>query len=136
MHTTHIRNFIIVLVVLFVLDVIFISFIYKQFSTMIQDIQQNNKLSFRTIPAILVYPILALTLYIFIIKDLKHQQKPSLIKAGLLGFSIYATYDLTNLATISKWKWSFAVVDMMWGIVGFVFTTVISSSLIEMIDRI
>ena len=38
-----------------------------------------------------------------------------LILGGLFGFFTYATYDLTNLATIRDWPLSVAVVDIIWG---------------------
>ncbi len=34
---------------------------------------------------------------------------------GLLGLVAYATYDLTNLATLNRWPFVVAVVDMVWG---------------------
>jgi uncharacterized membrane protein len=34
---------------------------------------------------------------------------------GMLGFVAYATYDLTNLATLSRWSLAVSVVDMVWG---------------------
>ena len=34
---------------------------------------------------------------------------------GLLGLVAYATYDLTNLATLSRWPIVVTVVDMVWG---------------------
>ena len=37
------------------------------------------------------------------------------ITAALLGLFAYATYDLTNLATLKGWPVSLAVVDMAWG---------------------
>ncbi len=43
----------------------------------------------------------------------------SLMKAALygaaLGFVAYATYDLTNRATLGTWPWKLALVDMAWG---------------------
>ncbi len=48
-------------------------------------------------------------------------QSNSLRKAALLGgfFGLvtYATYDLTNLATVKDWPWVVTVVDMVWGTV-------------------
>ena len=35
--------------------------------------------------------------------------------AALLGLFAYATYDLTNLATLKSWPVSLAAVDMAWG---------------------
>jgi len=34
---------------------------------------------------------------------------------ALFGFIAYATYDLTNLATLSGWPVVMSVVDMIWG---------------------
>lgn len=35
--------------------------------------------------------------------------------AALFGFFAYATYDLTNLATLKDWPWFLSLVDMAWG---------------------
>jgi len=39
----------------------------------------------------------------------------ALWRGALFGFLAYATYDLTNLATIRGWPWQVAAVDMAWG---------------------
>ena len=48
-------------------------------------------------------------------------QKGSLISAilmgALFGFCAYATYDLTNLATIKDWPLVVTIVDLIWGAV-------------------
>jgi uncharacterized membrane protein len=36
---------------------------------------------------------------------------------GLFGFFAYATYDLTNFATLRDWPIKVAIVDIAWGIV-------------------
>jgi uncharacterized membrane protein len=35
--------------------------------------------------------------------------------AALFGFIAYATYDLTNLATLRDWPLLLSIVDMIWG---------------------
>ena len=35
--------------------------------------------------------------------------------AALFGFIAYATYDLTNLATLRDWPLMLSIVDMLWG---------------------
>ena len=46
-------------------------------------------------------------------------QKKSLVytisMAALFGFIAYATYDLTNLATLKDWPMLMSIVDMFWG---------------------
>ncbi len=39
------------------------------------------------------------------------------VRGALFGLIAYATYDLTNLATLPDWPVSVALVDMVWGAV-------------------
>jgi uncharacterized membrane protein len=41
----------------------------------------------------------------------------ALMLGALFGFFTYATYDLTNLATLRDWPLSVTLVDMLWGTV-------------------
>lgn len=41
----------------------------------------------------------------------------ALVYGALFGFFTYATYDLTNLATLRDWPLSVTIVDMVWGVV-------------------
>jgi uncharacterized membrane protein len=36
-------------------------------------------------------------------------------RAALVGALCYATYDLTNLATLRQWSWRLAATDIAWG---------------------
>ena len=38
-----------------------------------------------------------------------------LMMAALFGFFTYATYDLTNWATLKDWPWKLSLIDMAWG---------------------
>lgn len=40
----------------------------------------------------------------------------TLLLAGFFGLVTYATYDLTNLATVKNWPWVVTLVDMVWGV--------------------
>ncbi len=39
----------------------------------------------------------------------------ALIFGALLGFLTYATYDLTNLATLKDWPLRITLIDLSWG---------------------
>jgi uncharacterized membrane protein len=39
----------------------------------------------------------------------------TILRAALFGLITYATYDLTNLATIQDWPVLLTVVDLLWG---------------------
>lgn len=41
----------------------------------------------------------------------------ALLLGALFGFFTYATYDLTNLATLKGWPLAVSIVDMAWGTV-------------------
>ncbi len=42
---------------------------------------------------------------------------PAVLAGGFFGLVAYATYDMTNLATMKGFTWRVAVVDMVWGAV-------------------
>ena len=41
--------------------------------------------------------------------------KTALTYGAVLGFFAYATYDLTNRATLATWPWKLTLIDMAWG---------------------
>ena len=41
----------------------------------------------------------------------------AVLLGGFFGLVTYATYDLTNHATVKNWPWIVTVVDMAWGTV-------------------
>ena len=41
--------------------------------------------------------------------------KVTLLRAALFGLLTYATYDLTNLATIKDWPITITIIDIAWG---------------------
>lgn len=45
----------------------------------------------------------------------KDSLKTTMVYGALFGFFTYATYDLTNLATLKGWPIVVTVVDMAWG---------------------
>jgi|SRR6185312_8990717 len=41
----------------------------------------------------------------------------AILNGALLGALCYATYDLTNMATIAKWPIEIVIIDIIWGMV-------------------
>jgi uncharacterized membrane protein len=41
----------------------------------------------------------------------------ALLLGGFFGLVTYATYDVTNHATVKNWPWIVTLVDMTWGVV-------------------
>ncbi|TWU13245.1 hypothetical protein CA54_20780 [Symmachiella macrocystis] len=67
--------------------------------------------------AIVFYLLFVFGLLIFVIVPSldASSTKKVLILGCLYGVITYATYDLTNLATVKNWPWIVTVVDMIWG---------------------
>jgi uncharacterized membrane protein len=67
--------------------------------------------------AIIFYFLFLVGVLVFAL--LPGMEKKSLIytvgMAALFGFIAYATYDMTNLATLRDWPLVLSIVDMMWG---------------------
>jgi len=68
-------------------------------------------------PAIAFYIFFIIGLIIFVLEpSLKARSlQKSLVLGALFGFSLYMTYDLTNLATTRDWSLLITVVDVVWG---------------------
>lgn len=73
--------------------------------------------SFRLAPAILFYVIFVFGLVFFAVRPglLANSGMVTLLHGALLGFVAYATYDLTNQATLKNWSWTLTIADLIWG---------------------
>lgn len=72
---------------------------------------------FRPAPAIAFYLIFCagVTLFATLPGMKAGDWKVSLLWGSLFGFFCYATYDLTNQATLKVWDVKITVIDMAWG---------------------
>ena len=69
--------------------------------------------------AIIFYLLFIVGILVFVVvPDLKEDSlRSTLLRAALFGLITYATYDLTNLATVKDWPVIVTVVDLIWGTV-------------------
>ena len=105
----------IALPVFFAIDMLWLGFVARTF--------YKNQIGFLMKPdvnwaaAIVFYLLFLVGLVIFVIgpavekKDWMH----ALLAGALFGLITYATYDLTNLATLKDWPLTVVWVDMLWG---------------------
>jgi uncharacterized membrane protein len=63
------------------------------------------------------YVIYTFTMVVLVISPAiqKGSLTTAILTGALLGLGAYATYDLTNLATINHWPLLITVVDLIWG---------------------
>jgi uncharacterized membrane protein len=68
-------------------------------------------------PAILFYVVYAVGMMIFAVAPAIRAESlvHALVMGALFGFFAYATYDLTNLATLRDWPLRMSIVDIAWG---------------------
>ena len=73
--------------------------------------------SVRPLPALLFYVVYLAGLTVFAVvpavRAARWTRAP--IAGGLFGFFAYATYDLTNQATLAVWATKITVLDLAWG---------------------
>ena len=69
--------------------------------------------------AIIFYLIFIAGLVLFVISPAmeKGSWVYAILFGALFGFITYATYDLTNLATLKDWPLMVTIVDLIWGAV-------------------
>ncbi|MBP6184431.1 MAG: DUF2177 family protein [Saprospiraceae bacterium] len=67
--------------------------------------------------AIVFYLIFIVGIFLFVIAPAVEKQSwtHALLYGALFGLFTYATYDLTNLATLKGWPMSIVFVDILWG---------------------
>lgn len=79
---------------------------------------QKTPLELNIYGALLSYTCVIGVLYYFIIS-----QHRSILDAFLLGVFVYGTFDMTNKAMFTKYAWTTAIVDTIWGGTLFAITT-------------
>lgn len=68
-------------------------------------------------PAVLFYLIFLVGLVVFVIKPgIDAPISTTMWRAALFGLVTYATYDLTNQATLKNWPQIITIVDLIWGV--------------------
>jgi len=72
---------------------------------------------FALAPALAFYLLYLLGLVVFAVLDGLARGRATVAGArgALFGLVAYATYDLTNQATLRDWPWAVTLVDLCWG---------------------
>ncbi len=109
------KLYLIALPVFLAIDMLWLGFIAKDFYR--KQIGFLMKSDINIWAAAIFYALFVLALVVFVISPAV--EKSSFVTALLLGafFGLvsYATYDLTNLATLKDWPLLVTVVDLAWG---------------------
>ena len=111
------KLFFIALPVFFVIDIIWLVFVAKNFYQ--KHIGFLMKPDVNWTAAIIFYLIFIAGLILFVVSPALEKQSwvHALLFGALFGLITYATYDLTNLATLKDWPVIVTVIDLIWGTV-------------------
>lgn len=112
-----IKLYLIVLPVFLAVDMIWLTFIAKNFyAKQIGYLMAKNP---NLLAALIFYLIFIAGLIVFVISPAleKKMWLSALLMGAFFGLVTYATYDLTNLATVKNWPVLVTVVDLIWGMV-------------------
>ena len=109
------RLFLIALPVFFIIDMIWLVLVAKNFYQ--EQIGFLMKPDINWLAAIIFYLLFIVGLVIFVISPAveKNSWIHALLYGAFFGLITYATYDLTNLATLKDWPILVTVVDLVWG---------------------
>ncbi len=107
------------IVIMILLDLLWIGGIARDFYK-----NRIDNLEFHMLPAALFYVTYTAGVVIFVSGGANANGQSTLLYGALFGFFAYATYDLTNLATLKNWSSLLVVVDIAWGM----FTTAVAST--------
>jgi uncharacterized membrane protein len=115
--TDYIILYLVVLVAFFVIDMLWLGLVARSF--------YRKHLGFIMAPrpnwvaAIVFYLLFIFGVVFFVVAPglESGSLQETLLRAALFGLITYATYDLTNLATLKDWPLIVTLVDILWGVV-------------------
>jgi uncharacterized membrane protein len=111
----YIKLYLATLIAFFAIDMVWLGLVARTF--------YRNQLGFLLSPntnwvaAIIFYLLFIAGILVFVVlPGLEDDSlKSTILRAALFGLVTYATYDLTNLATVKNWPLAVTIVDLAWG---------------------
>lgn len=112
---TFVKLYVIAFIVFFVIDLIWLGIVAKNLYQ--KQIGHLLKTDVNWIAAMVFYALFVAALVIFVLMPAvdKGTLSHAILYGALFGFITYATYDLTNLATLKDWPLSITLIDLAWG---------------------
>ena len=126
-----IRNFGVAFGVFMIIDLIWLGVVAKKLYAKYLGYIMTDQINW--IAAVLFYIIFVAGMLFFVINPaLKDNSLMYALGVGALyGFLTYATYDLTNLATLKDWPLTITVIDLIWGTTLSALTSTISFLILQ-----
>jgi uncharacterized membrane protein len=111
------KLYFIALPVFFAIDMVWLGLVAKNFYA--KQIGFLMKPDVNWVAAIIFYLLFIVGTVVFVITPALEQKSwlQALLYGALFGLITYATYDLTNLATVKDWPLIVTMIDLVWGTV-------------------
>jgi uncharacterized membrane protein len=112
---TFLKLYVISFVVFFAIDLLWLGIIAKNLYQ--KQIGHLLKGDVNWLAAIIFYLVFIVGLVLFVLMPAveKGNLRHAVLFGALFGFITYATYDLTNLATLKGWPIQVTLIDLAWG---------------------
>lgn len=110
-------SYLLTTIVFFAIDLLWLGLIAKNLYARLLGDFLSNQVNWTA--AIVFYLLFLIGIFLFVIFPALEKQswQHALLYGALFGFFTYATYDLTNLATLKGWPLSIVFIDLLWGMV-------------------
>ena len=112
-----IKLYFIALPVLVLFDVAWLSLIAKNFYTKQIGFLMKTNVNWLAVISFYLLFIAGLVFFVILPALNKHSWTYVLLTGALFGLVAYATYDLTNLATLKNWPVIVTIMDLGWGMI-------------------
>lgn len=108
-------SYLLTTLVFFAVDILWLGFIAKNLYRKYLGGFLSDSVNWKA--AIIFYLLFIIGIFIFAIMPAfeKNSLGKAVLLGALFGFFTYATYDLTNLATLKNWPLPIVFIDMAWG---------------------
>ena len=110
-----IKTYLITLPIFLAIDMIWLSLIASKFYTQYLGYLMKTNVNFMAAGIFYLLFVIGLVVFSILPALEKSSWTQAVFLGGLLGLISYATYDLTNLATVKDWPLIVTIVDMIWG---------------------
>lgn len=108
-------SYVLTFIVFFIVDMAWLGFIAKDLYKRYIGNFMSDQINWTA--AIVFYLLFIVGIFIFAILPAieKDSLRSAIVLGALFGFFTYATYDLTNLATLKNWPLGIVIIDIIWG---------------------
>jgi uncharacterized membrane protein len=111
----YLKSYLIAIVVFFTIDIVWLGAVAKNLYREHLGFLLKDNFNMTAAAIFYIFYIAGLLFFVIIRAVELSSWQYALIAGAFFGFITYATYDMTNLATIKDWPAIITVIDIIWG---------------------